>query len=207
MSGLADRLQVRPNGCRIEASVVSRNHVPATGASIRRNGRTAWFHACAVVMMSEWSMQVLQRPCMRRSRSQAMAIASTLAVSIVPDRADASAFEVGDTDVGKGLKLKAESVRLRSGDDVAWTHPALEAGWGFADRFELAVGAGYGIAEFHDGRRHHGSHDLRLALKWKLRQESAMSMGLALEPELVLPTGDGMAELAGATRCWHCRCG
>lgn len=197
MSGLADRLQVRPNGCRIEAGTVSRNHAAATGVSIRRNGRTAWFHACAAVVLSEWSMRFRPRPCMRRSRSHAMAIASLLAVSIVPDHADASAFEVGDTDVGNGLKLKAESVRLRSGDDVAWTRPALEAGWGFADHFELAVGSGYGVAEFRDGRRHHGSHDLRLALKWRLRQESATSMGLALEPELILPTGDRDAGIGG----------
>jgi hypothetical protein len=81
------------------------NHVAATGVPIRRNGRTAWFHACAAVVMNEWSMQFRQRPCMRRSRSHAMAIASLLAVSIVPDHADASAFEVGDTDVGNGLKL------------------------------------------------------------------------------------------------------
>lgn len=131
------------------------------------------------------------------SRSSAMVLAAILAVSIVPTQAGASAFEVGDTDIGNGLKLKAESVRLHSGDEVAWTQPALEVGWGFAERFELAVGSGYGISEFLDGRRHHGSHDLRLALKWRLRQESARTLGLALEPELILPTGDsgaGMSE-------------
>lgn len=142
-------------------------------------------------------MQFRQRSCMRRSRSNAMAVAAILAASIVAGRAEASAFEVGDTDVGSGLKLKAESVHLRSGDDVAWTRPALEAGWGFADHFELVVGSGYGIAEFRDGRRHHGSHDLWLGLKWRLRQESAMSVGMALEPELVLPTGDRGAGMSG----------
>ena len=126
-----------------------------------------------------------------------MAIAAILAAAILPDNVAASPFEVGDTDIGSGLKLKAESVYLRSGDDVAWTRPALETGWGFADHFELAVGSGYGIAEFQHGRRHHGSHDLRLALKWRLRQESDTSLGVALEPELTLPTGDrgaGMSE-------------
>ena len=143
-------------------------------------------------------MQLRQRSCMRRSRNNAMAIASSILIAlIVPGHADASAFEVGDTDVGSGLKLKAESVRLRSGDDVAWTRPALEAGWGFADDFELALGSGYGIAEHRDGQRHYGSHDLRLALKWRLRQESATSLGIVLEPELTLPTGDRVAGMSG----------
>ncbi len=126
-----------------------------------------------------------------------MVVAAILAVYIVPSQADASAFEIGDTDTGTGLKLKAESMRLRAGDDVAWTRPALEAGWGFAEHFELIVGSGYGISELRDGRRHHGSHDLRLALKWRLQQESATSLSVALEPELILPTGDrgaGMSE-------------
>lgn len=130
-------------------------------------------------------------------RANATAVAAILAASIVPGNVDASSFEVGDTDVGSGLKLKAESVHLRSGDNVAWTRPVLEAGWGFADHFELAVGSGYGIAEFRDGRRHHGSHDLRLAVKWRLRQESATSLGMALEPELTLPTGDRGAGMSG----------
>lgn len=126
-----------------------------------------------------------------------MAIAAILTGAIFPDHADASAFEVGDTDVGSGLKLKAESGRLRSGDDVTWTRPALEAGWGFADHFELTVGSGYGITKSRDERHRHGSHDLRLALKWRLRQESHTSLGVALEPELTLPTGDRGAGMSG----------
>jgi len=134
---------------------------------------------------------------MRRSQGNAMALAAILAASIAPDHVDASAFEVGDTDVGSGLKLKAESVRSRGGDHVAWTRPALEAGWGFADHFELAVGTGYGITESRGEQRRHGSHDLRLALKWRLRQESDTSFGVALEPELTLPTGDRGAGMGG----------
>lgn len=126
-----------------------------------------------------------------------MPVALILAASIVPGCADASSFEVGDTDVGRGWKLKAESVHVRSGDDVTWTRPALEAGWGFADRFELAVGSGYGATKFRDEQRRHGSHDLRVALKWGLRQESDTSLGLALEPELTLPTGDRSAGTSG----------
>lgn len=126
-----------------------------------------------------------------------MGIAAILAISAVPDHADASAYEVGDTDTGTGLKLKAESMRLRSGDEVAWTRPALEAGWGFAERFELAVGSGYGVSELRDGRRHHGSHDLRLALKWRVQHESTTSPGIALEPELIVPTGDRGAGMSG----------
>lgn len=151
----------------------------------------------AAVVMREWPIQFRQRPCVRRSQGNAMAIAAILAASIVPDRVDASAFEVGDTDVGNGLKLKVESVRVRSGNDVTWTRPALEAGFGFADHFELAVGSGYGITKFRDEQRRHGSHDLRLALKWRLRQESDASLGLALEPEVTLPTGDRSAGTSG----------
>lgn len=131
------------------------------------------------------------------SRLDAIVAASILALVVVPSRADASAFEVGDTDVEAGFNLSAEYIRLRSGDDITWARPALEAGWGFAEHFELAVGSGYGIAEFRDARRYHGSHDLWLALKWRLREESATSLGMALEPELILPTGDqgsGMSE-------------
>lgn len=146
--------------------------------------------------MRKWIL-FRQWPCVRRSRCNVIAVAAILTASIVPGHADASSFEVGDTDVGSGLKLKAESVRLRSGNDVAWTRPALEAGWGFADQFELTVSSGYGIAELRDGRRHHGSHDLRLALKWRLRQESDTSLGVALEPELTLPTGDRGAGISG----------
>lgn len=133
----------------------------------------------------------------RCSRFDAIVAASILAALVVPGRAYASAFEVGDTDVEAGFNLSAESMRLRSGDDTTWARPALEAGWGFAENFELAVGSGYGITEFRDERRSHGSHDLWLALKWRLREESATSLGMALEPELILPTGDqgaGMSE-------------
>ena len=163
----------------------------AEAAFLKYLGPTA-----AAVARERWIL-FRQRLCVRRSRIHAMAVAAILAALIVPSQADASSFEVGDTDIGSGFKLKAESVRLRSGGDVVWMHPALEAGWGFADRFELAVGGGYGIAEFRDGRRHHGSHDLRLALKWRLRPESATSFGIALEPELILPTGDRGAGMSG----------
>lgn len=142
-------------------------------------------------------MRLRQQPCVCRSRSNVLALALILAVSTIPGHADASAFEVGDTDIGSGWKMKAESVRLRSGDDLIWMRPALEVGWGFADHLELAVGSGYGVAEFRDGWRHHGSQDLRLALKWGIRKESETSIGMALEPELILPTGDRSAGMSG----------
>lgn len=129
-------------------------------------------------------------------RGHAMA-AAFLSASTACGSAFADPFETGTTDTGDGWSLEVESVRLRSGDEVIRTHPALALTWGFGERFELALGSGYGIAEFRSGQRRHGSHDLELAFKWMLRRESDTSVGIAIEPGLSLPTGDraaGMSE-------------
>ncbi|MGH8026796.1 MAG: hypothetical protein ACREO0_08710 [Pseudoxanthomonas sp.] len=122
--------------------------------------------------------------------------AAFLSASTACGTAFADPFEIGGTDTEDGWSLEVESVRLRSGDEVVRTHPALALTWGFGERFELALGSGYGIAEFRRGQRRHGSHDLELAFKWTLRPESDTSAGIAIEPELSLPTGDGTAGMS-----------
>lgn len=129
-------------------------------------------------------------------RGHAMA-AAFLSASTACGTAFADPFEVGATDTEDGWSLEVESVRLRSGDEVIRTHPAVTLTWGFGERFELALGSGYGSAEFQRGQRDHGSHDIELAFKWMLRRESDTSAGIAIEPGLNLPTGDrtaGMSE-------------
>ncbi|MEP6906816.1 MAG: hypothetical protein ABI858_02375 [Pseudoxanthomonas sp.] len=129
-------------------------------------------------------------------RGHAMAVAF-LSASTAYGTVFADPFEVGGTDTRDGWALEVESVRLRSGDEVIHTHPALGLTLGFGKRFELAIGSGYGIAEFDGGERRSGSHDLELAFKWMLRPESYTSVGIAIEPELSVPTGDraaGMGE-------------
>lgn len=129
-------------------------------------------------------------------RGPAMAVA-LLSASTACGTAFAGPFEVGDTETEDGWSLEAESVRVRSGDHVSRMHPAVALTWGFGERFELALGSGYGISVFGEGQRRHGGHDLQLALKWALREESGTSAGIAIEPSLSLPTGDrgaGMSE-------------
>ena len=109
----------------------------------------------------------------------------------------ASAYEVGDTDIGAGWKVKLQVARLRSGDELGWSHPELVVGWGFADSLELAVGTGYGRVEAAGGPRRHGHHDARVALKWGIRQESPGTVGIAFEPDVTLPTGDRAAGTGG----------
>jgi hypothetical protein len=123
--------------------------------------------------------------------------AAFLSASTACGTAFADPFEVGTTDTGDGWSLEVQSMRSRSGDEVIRTHPALALTWGFGERFELALGSGYGIAEFQGGQHRHGSHDLELAFKWMLRRETDTSAGIAIEPGLTLPTGDraaGMSE-------------
>ncbi len=102
----------------------------------------------------------------------------------------ASAYEVGDTDIGTGWKVKMQVGRFRAGDALGWTHPEFEIGWGLTDSLELAAGTGYGRMETVGGPRRYGHHDTRLTLKWGLRQESPGRIGIAFEPDLTLPTGD-----------------
>lgn len=120
-----------------------------------------------------------------------------LAALTAPGPAMASAYEVGDTDIGAGWKVKLQVARLRSGDELGWSHPELEVGWGFADSLELAVGTGYGRIETTGGPRRHGHHDARVALKWGIRQESPGTVGIAFEPDVTLPTGDRAAGTGG----------
>lgn len=129
-------------------------------------------------------------------RGNAMAVAFLYASSACGS-ALAGTFEVGDTDTEDGWSLEVESVRVRSGDHVLRTHPAIELAWGFGGRFELTLGSGYGISGSGRRQRRHGGQDLALALKWALRKESDTSVGIAIEPALSLPTGDrgaGMSE-------------
>ncbi|PZQ33029.1 MAG: hypothetical protein DI562_02420 [Stenotrophomonas acidaminiphila] len=125
-----------------------------------------------------------------------MAVA-LLSASTACGTAFAGPFEVGDTDTEDGWSLEVESMRVRSGNHVSRTHPAIGLTWGFGERFELAFGSGYGISAFDNERRRHGAHDLELAFKWALREASDTSAGIAVEPALSLPTGDrgaGMSE-------------
>jgi hypothetical protein len=129
-------------------------------------------------------------------RGNAMA-AAFLSASTACGTAFAGPFEVGDTETEDGWSLEVESVRVRSGDHVSRQHPAVELTWGFGERFELALGSGYGISAFGQQQRRHGGHDLELALTWALREESDTAVGIAIEPGLSLPTGDrgaGMSE-------------
>jgi hypothetical protein len=128
-------------------------------------------------------------------RGNAMAVA-LLSASTACGTAFAGPFEVGDTDTEDGWSLEVESVRVRSGDHVSRTHPAIGLTWGFGERFELSLGSGYGISAFDKGQRRHGAHDLELAFKWALREASDAAMGIAIEPGVSLPTGDRDAGLS-----------
>jgi hypothetical protein len=122
---------------------------------------------------------------------------AVLAAAIAP--AWSSPFEVGDADTGSGLKLQAHAAYARSDAGVAWTRPALNAGWGFAETFEITFGVGYGIDEPHAGHPQQGRQDASLALKWRLRDEDEDGQGVAwaIEPAVSLPTGDREAGMGG----------
>lgn len=122
---------------------------------------------------------------------------AVLAATIAP--AWSSSFEVGDADIGNGLKLQAHAVYARSDAGVAWTRPALNVGWGFAEAFEVAIGVGYGIDEPRSGSSRQGRQDASLALKWRLHDEDEDGQGVAwaIEPAISLPTGDRKAGMGG----------
>ncbi|GGD52462.1 hypothetical protein [Pseudoxanthomonas indica] len=101
----------------------------------------------------------------------------------------ASSYEVGDADTGKGVKFKAQVSYLRNESEESWARPALEFGWGFAQRFELTAGSGYGLSNVHDGDEVTGHEGLRLAMKWRFLGDLDQSFKAAIEPELILPTG------------------
>ena len=130
----------------------------------------------------------------RRGGCWALALmAGTLA-----GQATASAYDIGDTGVGSGFKVKAQSIRSSIGHQVHWTRPALEVGWGFAPGLEATLGSGYGMADGYGGHRRHGSHDMKLALKWQLPDVLPAALQWAVEPEILLPTGSRAAGMGGA---------
>ncbi|HRP74693.1 MAG TPA: hypothetical protein PKZ27_03800 [Rhodocyclaceae bacterium] len=126
-----------------------------------------------------------------------LVLAQVIAGLCVSGQAMASAYEVGDTDIGTGWKAKVQIGIFRAGDELARTHPELEVGFGFADSLELAASTGYGRIETEGGLRRYGRHDTRMALKWRVRQERPGIIGIALEPEVILPTGDRSAGTGG----------
>lgn len=126
-------------------------------------------------------------------------LAPAIAVAVLAgaDPVLASPYEVGDTDIGTGWKVKVQVARFRAGDMLGWTHPELEVGRGLTESLEIAAGTGYGRIETEGGPRRYGHQDVRVALKWRLRQASPGSIGIAFEPDLTLPTGDRAAGTGG----------
>lgn len=124
-------------------------------------------------------------------------VGAILAATISP--AWSSSFEVGDADTGNGLKLQVHASYARSDAGVAWTRPALSVGWGYAEVFEIAFGAGYGIEQPRDGRRQQGPQDASVALKWRFHEEGEDGQGVAwaIEPAISLPIGDRKAGMGG----------
>lgn len=124
-------------------------------------------------------------------------VGALLAATISP--AWSSSFEVGDADTGNGLKLQAHAAYARSDMGVAWTWPALNVGWGFAEAFEVTMSVGYGIDEPRTGPSQQGRQDASLALKWRLHDEDENGQGVAwaIEPAISLPTGDRKAGMGG----------
>lgn len=123
--------------------------------------------------------------------------AAVLVTALPAEQAAASAYEIGDTGTGTGFKVKAQSIRARVGHEVHWSRTALEMGWGFAPGMEATLGSGYGMADGYGGHRLHSSHDMKLALKWKLPDVLPASLDWAIEPEIVLPTGSRSAGMGG----------
>lgn len=116
----------------------------------------------------------------------------------MPITAQASPFEIGDTDAGKGFRIQSHVAHARSNEETSWAHPAVDFGWGLSDRLELNLSTGYGAIKPRGSERLHGGHDIQLALKWQLaaEDESRARPALAIEPALSLPMGGSAAGMS-----------
>lgn len=136
--------------------------------------------------------------CQSSARLCVVALLAALLIPLTTPVAWCGSYEIGDADVVKTFKIDGLVTYERTGGIQVWRRPALSFGMGLTDTIELNMGSGYGIVSPRHGDHRSGIHDAFVALKWRLGDEdpSGRRPAFAIEPEVVLPTGNRHAGMS-----------
>lgn len=120
-------------------------------------------------------------------------LVSALAAALAgaPVTAVAFPYETADADVAAGLEVTG-LVEAEQGREGRQTAPALDLTWALRPQvLELAITTGAAQISPAVGGARRGMDDTEVAAKWKFRDGGEGGLSLAVEPAMVVPTGDG----------------
>ena len=129
-------------------------------------------------------------------RAMRAAHASALLAALLASVAQASPFVVSSTEPAETVELKTSiEVKTRHDDDT-WSAPKMELAIPIAPDVELSFSSSYRTLRLQGEAERAGLGDSGIASKWKLVHEApGRHPAIAIEPELVLPTGDERDDL------------